>query len=79
MNQIIETQTASGSVDPLAQICAALGHWPPTAEEIEKNRARKAEIEFQSQKRRLENQDRKRAEMKERAREVIRRNRDEQV
>jgi hypothetical protein len=87
MDQITETQNASGSVDPLAQLivetlrksgCKAWIGFPPP-EEMEKLRAEKAERDFQITKRRLENQDRKRAEMKERAREVIRRNRDEQV
>ncbi|MGA2179608.1 MAG: hypothetical protein ABSH15_08510 [Verrucomicrobiota bacterium] len=87
MNQITETQTASGSVDPLAQLIvdtirksggrAWLGFPPP--EEMEQLRAEKAERDFKIAKRRLENQDRKRAELKERAREVIQRNRDEQV
>ena len=89
-NQIMDNtqnQTASGSVSPLAQLivntlrksgCKAwLGF--PSDEEREQLKAEKAERDFQVLKRREEAQDRKRAELKERAREVIRRNRDEQV
>jgi len=87
MNQIIETQNASGSVDPLAQLlvdtlrksgCRAWLGFPPP-EEMEQLKAEKAERDFQTTKRRMENQDRKMMELKQRARAVIQRNRDEQV
>ena len=82
-----KNQNPSGSVDPLAQLlvdtlrksgCKAWLGFPPP-EEMEKLKAEKAERDFKITKRRLENQDRKRAELKERTREVIQRNRDEQV
>ena len=59
MNEIIENQNQSGSVDPLAQIRST------TAEEMEKNKTRKAELEFRLAKRQVENQKRKMAELKE--------------
>ncbi len=87
MNQITEPQNPSGSVDTLAQTlvdtlrksgCSAWLGFPPP-EEMERLRAEKAERDFQITKRRLENQDRKRAALKERARMAIQRSRDEQV
>lgn len=87
VNQNVETQNPSGSVDPLAQLivdtlrksgCKAWLGFPPP-EEMEKLRAEKAERDFQVAKRRLENQTRKMAELKRGAREVIQRSRDEQV
>ena len=66
-------QNQSGSVDPFAaELRAATGQWPPTAEQIEKNKTRKAELEFQSTKRRLENQDRRMAALKDAARRTLR-------
>jgi hypothetical protein len=66
-------QTASGSVDTFAaELRAVLGSWPPTAEAVERFKADKAEAEFQSTKRRLENQDRKMANLTERAKRVLR-------
>jgi hypothetical protein len=87
MNQIIETQNPSGSVDTLAQTlvdtlrksgCKAWLGFPPP-EEMERLRAEKAERDFQIAKRRMENQDRKMMELQKGARAVIQRNRDEQV
>ena len=83
MNQNAETQNPSGSivqviVDAIRKSGgrAWLGFPPP--EEMEKLRAEKAERDFQVTKRWLENQARKTADLKERAREVIQRNRDGQ-
>lgn len=82
-----QNQTASGFVDPLAQLivdtlrksgCKAWLGFPPP-EEMEQLRDEKAERDFQITKRRLENQDRKMTELKRGAREVIQRNRDEQI
>jgi len=73
MDQITETQNASGSVDPLAQLlvdtlrksgCSAWLGFPPP-EEMERLRAEKAERDFQALKRREEAKDRHHAEMKE--------------
>ncbi|MGD0207388.1 MAG: hypothetical protein ABSC89_07280 [Verrucomicrobiota bacterium] len=82
-----KNQNPSGSVDPLAQLivdtlrksgCKAwLGF--PSDEEREQLKAEKAERDFQVLKRREEAKDRHHAELKDRAREVIRRSRDEQV
>lgn len=82
MNQAPDKQTASGSVDSFAaELRRVVGSWPPTAEVMERFKAElaeKAELEFQSKKRWMENQDRKMIELKKGAREVIQRNRDEQ-
>jgi hypothetical protein len=66
-------QTDSASADPFAaKLRAVLGSWPPTAEAIERFKAEKAELEFQSTKRRIENQDRRMAALKEGARRTLR-------
>ncbi|MGO8837458.1 MAG: hypothetical protein ACLQAH_15435 [Limisphaerales bacterium] len=73
-------QTASGSVDPLAQMlvdtlrksgCSAWLGFPPP-EELERLRAEKAERDFQALKRREEAKDRRLAELKERTRRKLR-------
>jgi len=73
-------QTASGSVDPLAQMlvdtlrksgCSAWLGFPPP-EEMERLRAEKAERDFQALKRREEAKDRRLAELKERTRRKLR-------
>lgn len=75
-----QNQTASGSVDPLAQMlvdtlrksgCSAWLGFPPP-EEMERLRAEKAERDFQALKRREEAKDRRLAEMKERTRRKLR-------
>jgi hypothetical protein len=66
-------QTASATVNTFAdELRAVLGSWPPTAEAMERFKADKAEAEFQSTKRRLESQDRKMANLTERAKRVLR-------
>jgi len=83
MNQAPDKQPASGSADPFAAaLRAVIGSWPPTAEATARFKAElaeKAELEFQSKKRWMEYQDRKMMGLKKGAREVIQRNRDEQV
>ena len=77
MNKIIETTNGSGSFDSLAQkLKAVTGTWPPSAELLEKHKAEKANLKFQSDKFYWERRDRKMAGLKERARKVIQRNRD---
>lgn len=67
-----ENHTTSDSVDPLvAELQAVVGTFPPTAEQIAKNKARKTELEFQALKSRLENQDRKMAALKEAVRRKL--------
>ena len=73
MNQAPDKQAASGSADPFAsELRAVVGSWPPTAEAMERFKADKAELEFQSAKRRLENQDRRMAALKEAAPRTLR-------
>ena len=73
MNQAPDKPTASGSADTFAaKLRAVLGSWPPTSEAIERFKAEKAELELQSTKRRIENQDRRMAALKEGARRTLR-------
>ena len=66
-------QTPNGSADTFAaKLRAVIGSWPPTAEAIERFKAEKAELELQSTKRRIENQDRRMASLKEGARRTLR-------
>jgi hypothetical protein len=65
-------ETDSGAVDPFfAELRAVVGSWPPTAEEMERLKAERAELEFQSTKRRLENQDRKMVALKQATRRKL--------
>ena len=66
-------QTDSGSVDTFAaELRAVVGSWPPTAEAMKRFQADKAELEFQSKKRRIENHDRRMANLKERTKRALR-------
>ena len=73
MNPITEDQNPTSSVDPLvAELQAKFGSFPPTAERMEKSKARKAELEFASMKNRADAKERHREMLKERARRIIR-------
>lgn len=73
MNQAPDNKTASGSVDTFAaELRRVIGSWPPTAEAMARFKAEKAELEFQSTKRRLENQDRRMAALKQAAMKTMR-------
>ena len=73
MNQIEETQNPSGSVDPfVAELQAKFGSFPPTAEQTEKNKARKDELEFATMKNRADARDRHHEALKERAKRILR-------
>lgn len=76
MNEIIETSNDGGSADLLTQLRSAVGTWPPSAGLLEKHKVEKANLKFQSDKFYWERRDRKMAGLKERARQVIQRNRD---
>ena len=87
MNQITETQNTSGSVAPMSQIVfnalrksgtiTWLGF--PSPEEMEMLRKEKAERVALGLRMRLEDKDREREKNKQLAREIIQRNRDEQI
>ncbi len=64
-------QNQSGSVDLLAQLRAAVGTFPPTAEQLERNKARKTELDFQAMKRHADRRERRLAELKETARRKL--------
>ena len=67
-------QNPSGSADPfVAELQVILGTYPPTAEEIEKNKARKADIDFQAMKHRADARERRREKMKRGAMEALKR------
>ena len=77
MNKNIETTNGSGSFDSLAQqLKAVTGTWPPSPELLEKHKAEKANLQFQSERYYWERRERKMAGLKERGRKVIQRNRD---
>jgi hypothetical protein len=90
MNQNCKNQTdqnQSGSIDPLALSvlnalkksgCEAQLRFP-TAEEREQLEAEKIQRDLQTERRRLENQALKMTKLKQRAREIFQRIRDEQV
>jgi hypothetical protein len=69
MKQITETQ-ATGSLQ--AQLRAVIGSWPPTPEQIEKNKAEKAELDFVAMKNRIIGRERRLEHLKERARRKLR-------
>jgi hypothetical protein len=67
-------QNASGSADPfVAELQAVVGAFPPSAEQMERNKARKAERDFQAMKRRADARERRREEMKRGAMEALKR------
>ena len=84
---LINNQTDSGPIDPLAQeVFNALRKsgtrvWLgfPSPEEMAKLKEEKAERDFQLMKRRADARDREHEALKQLARDVIRQNRDEQV
>jgi hypothetical protein len=73
MNQNTDRKDTSGPTDPLlVALQAVVGTYPPNAEQAEKNKARKAELDFQLMKRRADRRERRLAELKEKARQKLR-------
>ena len=62
----------SGSVELLAELRAAVGTFPPTAEQMERNKARKSDLDFQAMKRRADRREHHLAEPKEKVRQKLR-------
>lgn len=73
MNQAPDKQTASGSVDTFAaELRAVIGSWPPTAEAMERFKAKKAELKSAEERNRIIRRERHMANLKEGARRTLR-------
>ncbi|MGO8678530.1 MAG: hypothetical protein ACLQVX_22020 [Limisphaerales bacterium] len=70
MNQIIESQTASGSIDPLAK--EIMDHFRKHARSPEENKRRKAELDYAVMKNRIIAKERQHEALKERAKRALR-------
>lgn len=69
----IENKNTSGSVDLFAaELQAVMGTYPPTAEQVEEFKTRKAELASCTERARIEKRDRKMADLKQGAMKVMR-------
>lgn len=73
MNQAPDKQTTSGTVDTFAaELRAITGTYPPTAEQMERFKAEKAELKFAEERNRIIRRERHMANLQEGARRTLR-------